>query len=72
MTKDHPLVSELARIKDYMKRIDTIKKNEEDKKKSRLVLDKDASSRIIKRSLWQNASNQSEKSEGEPKSKKLK
>jgi hypothetical protein len=55
-----------------MKRIDTIKKNEEDKQKPRLALDKDASSRIIKRSLWQNASNQQEQSGDEPKAKRSK
>ena len=36
------------------------KKEDEENKKSRLVLDKDSSARIVKRSLWQNAQSKAE------------
>ena len=39
-----------------MNRINEIVKDEEDKKKATLKIDKASSARIIKRSLWMNAS----------------
>ena len=36
-----------------MQRINDISKKKEDEQKQKLVLDKDSSARIIKRSLWQ-------------------
>jgi hypothetical protein len=44
-----------------MLRITEIQKKQEDKAKSHLVIDKESSARIIKRSLWQNATKKSEK-----------
>lgn len=44
-----------------MKRIEEIKKREDDKLKEHLKIDKESSARIIKRSLWQLASNTNNK-----------
>jgi hypothetical protein len=44
-----------------MQRITEIEKREEAKMKSHLVIDRESSARIIKRSLWQNALKKSEK-----------
>ena len=63
-----------ARIKNYMKRIDEIKKREEEKNnlKANLKIDKDASQRIIKRSLWENAQKQNESNSNGPAEKQAK
>jgi hypothetical protein len=44
-----------------MQRLTEIEKKEEDKKRSHLVIDKESSARIIKRSLWQNALKKSDR-----------
>ncbi|RNA15809.1 nuclear nucleic acid-binding C1D [Brachionus plicatilis] len=54
--KDHPIMSELSRVKSYLNRINEISASEEYKNKSTKV-DKESTARIIKRSLWMNANN---------------
>ncbi|CAF0827789.1 unnamed protein product [Brachionus calyciflorus] len=56
--KEHPIMSELLRVKNYLSRINEITSSEEYKNKS-VKVDKESSARIIKRSLWMNASNKS-------------